>query len=166
MSAYWKIPLQALVLLIGVLMFVFYLFTPPPMLFNPVHDAARARERARRRVRGARAAVRRGGRRAARRRPQQLAARASGRRRRRRDAADAGVHGAERRGEAACAPRRVALVKDVSGDAAYNDVNYVFPTFIIDAAAGRAGRAADRGDLRGGDVDDRRRSCRRCRRRR
>ena len=46
MSAYWKIPLQALVLIIGVLMFVFYLFTPPPMLFNPVHDE-RVRESAR-----------------------------------------------------------------------------------------------------------------------
>ena len=40
MSAYWKIPLQVLVLLIGVMMFVFYIFTPPPMLFNPVHDRA------------------------------------------------------------------------------------------------------------------------------
>ena len=39
MSAYWKIPLQALILLIGVLVFVFYLFTRPPMLFNPAHDA-------------------------------------------------------------------------------------------------------------------------------
>ena len=38
MSAYWKIPLQTLVLLVGVLMFAFYLFTPPPMLFNPVHE--------------------------------------------------------------------------------------------------------------------------------
>ena len=37
-SAYWKIPLQAGVLLIGVLVFVFYLFTAPPMLFNPAHD--------------------------------------------------------------------------------------------------------------------------------
>ena len=59
MSAYWKIPLQALVLLVGVLLFVFYLFTPPPLLFNP-----RARERACRSgrsagdLRGARAAVR------------------------------------------------------------------------------------------------------------
>src|SRR5213075_2467324 len=40
MSAYWKIPLQALVLLIGVLVFTFYVFTAPPMLFNPAHDAA------------------------------------------------------------------------------------------------------------------------------
>lgn len=40
MSAYWKIPLQALVLLIGVLIFSFYTFSPPPLLFNPAHDAA------------------------------------------------------------------------------------------------------------------------------
>jgi solute:Na+ symporter, SSS family len=42
MSAYFKIPLQALVLLTGVLLFVFYLFNPPPMLFNAKHaDAIR-----------------------------------------------------------------------------------------------------------------------------
>ena len=40
MSAYWKIPLQAMILLIGVLVFVFYLFKAPPLLFNPVHEAA------------------------------------------------------------------------------------------------------------------------------
>jgi SSS family transporter len=45
MSAYWKIPLQALVLLIGVLVFVFYVFTRPPLLFNPAHERA-LRERA------------------------------------------------------------------------------------------------------------------------
>jgi Na+/proline symporter len=38
-SAYWKIPLQGLILLIGVLIFVFYLFQAPPMLWNPTHDA-------------------------------------------------------------------------------------------------------------------------------
>jgi solute:Na+ symporter, SSS family len=40
MSAYWKIPLQALILLIGVLVFLFYTFAPAPMLYNPRHDAA------------------------------------------------------------------------------------------------------------------------------
>ena len=40
MSAYWKIPLQGLVLLIGVLVFVFYLFVTPPLLYNPAHEAA------------------------------------------------------------------------------------------------------------------------------
>jgi SSS family solute:Na+ symporter len=33
-SAYWKIPLQVLVLILGVLVFVFYVFNPPPMLFS------------------------------------------------------------------------------------------------------------------------------------
>ena len=37
-SAYWKIPLQALVLMVGVLVFVFYQFERPPMLFNPAHE--------------------------------------------------------------------------------------------------------------------------------
>jgi len=37
-SAYWKIPLQAMVLLIGVLVFVFYQFVPAPLLFNPAHE--------------------------------------------------------------------------------------------------------------------------------
>ncbi len=38
MSAYWKIPLQALVLIVGVLVWVFYLFVPGPMLWNPVAE--------------------------------------------------------------------------------------------------------------------------------
>ena len=38
MSAYWKIPLQALILLTGVLIFVYYLFRPAPLLFNPDHE--------------------------------------------------------------------------------------------------------------------------------
>ncbi len=37
-SAYWKIPLQAMILLIGVLVFVFYQFEAPPLLFNPVQE--------------------------------------------------------------------------------------------------------------------------------
>lgn len=40
MSAYWKIPLQAAILLIGVLVFLFFLFQPAPMLYNPTHDRA------------------------------------------------------------------------------------------------------------------------------
>src|SRR5258708_35061348 len=39
MSAYVKIPLQLLILGSGVLVFVFYLFQTPPLLFNRVHDA-------------------------------------------------------------------------------------------------------------------------------
>ena len=40
MSAYWKIPLQALVLLVGVMVFVYYQFQPPPLLYNPAHESA------------------------------------------------------------------------------------------------------------------------------
>ena len=38
MSAYWKIPLQFLVLALGVLVFVFYVFNPGPLLFSKVHS--------------------------------------------------------------------------------------------------------------------------------
>ena len=38
-SAYWKIPLQAMVLLVGVLVFVFYVFSPPPLYYNPAEGA-------------------------------------------------------------------------------------------------------------------------------
>jgi len=39
-SAYWKIPLQACVLLLGVLIFAFHQFQRPPLLFNPAHERA------------------------------------------------------------------------------------------------------------------------------
>jgi SSS family solute:Na+ symporter len=40
MSAYWKIPLQAMILLVGVLVFLFFTFEPAPMLYNPAQDRA------------------------------------------------------------------------------------------------------------------------------
>ena len=39
-SAYWKIPLQALILIVGVLVFVYYLFVMPPLYFNPAQATA------------------------------------------------------------------------------------------------------------------------------
>ncbi len=39
MSAFWKIPLQVLVLMVGVLMFAYFLFNPQPMLFKTSHLA-------------------------------------------------------------------------------------------------------------------------------
>ena len=133
MSAYWKIPLQALVLLIGVLMFVFYLFTPPPMLFNPVHDERGARERAGRRVRRARAAVQRGDRRAGAQAARAAGRRASAARRRRRAiAVDRPRSRAdEQRSRSVRARGRRARQATCRATATYNDVNYVFPTFIV-----------------------------------
>ena len=129
MSAYWKIPLQALVMIIGVFMFVFYLFTPPPLLFNRVHDErVRSSERAGEYIAlEQRFAEAIGGRRAA---AQQLA-----------DAESAGAAAAIVADRAAflahdqrvkdIRAEAIALVKQVSGDNSYNDINYVFPTYIV-----------------------------------
>lgn len=43
MSAFLKIPMQFIILLMGVLVFVFYQFTAPPVVFN-THEVSKARE--------------------------------------------------------------------------------------------------------------------------
>ncbi|HEY2905399.1 MAG TPA: sodium:solute symporter [Vicinamibacterales bacterium] len=114
MSAFVKIPLQLLILTTGVLVFVFYLFQAPPMLFNRAYDAqvsasAHAAEYSalERRFDAAfadrRAAASRGDRDAF-------------------LATDAVIKGVRR--------EAVDVVRAVTGDARYDDVNYVFPTFI------------------------------------
>jgi SSS family transporter len=45
LSAYWKIPLQALVLFVGVGVFLYYQFVRPPLLYNPSHESRVAAER-------------------------------------------------------------------------------------------------------------------------
>ena len=121
MSAFVKIPLQALILLTGVLMFVYFLFHQGPMLFN---SAPRARIDA-----SARAAD-----------YQALEAEYGQAYERRRDAAEvlASSDTASSRASFVAADatvrdvraRAVRVVKDVTGDAAWTDVNYVFPTFV------------------------------------
>jgi Na+/proline symporter len=128
MSAYWKIPLQALVMIIGVLMFVFYLFTPPPMLFNRVHD-----ERVRHSDRAAEYTALEaqfntalGERREA---AQQLAD-ANGADDASTDTSRAAFRASEQRVKDVRA-QAVTLVKQVTGDSGYNDINYVFTTYIV-----------------------------------
>jgi len=114
MSAYVKIPLQLLILGSGVLVFVFYLFQQPPMLFNHAYDAQIAASpyagefaALERRFEGA------------------FAARKAAAEQGDRDvflAADADVR--------AVRADAVAVVKKATGDQSYRDVNYVFPTFI------------------------------------
>jgi SSS family solute:Na+ symporter len=114
MSAFVKIPLQLLILSSGVLVFVFYLFQTPPMLFNRTYDTQIAASPAAGEyaalqnefdgaIEARRAAAGRGD------RPTFL---------------DSDARVREVR------TRAVAVVKRVSGDQGYNDVNYVFPTFI------------------------------------
>ena len=117
MSAYVKIPLQLLVLSIGVLVFLFYTFQTPPMLFNRAYDAQvaagpHAAEYQRLQQRFDQAIVNR----------QRAAENGS-----REDflATDEVVRNIR--------ARAVAIVKETTGDSRYADVNYVFPTFVTTA---------------------------------
>jgi len=134
MSAFVKIPLQALVLLTGVLVFVFYLFNQPPMLFNRVHaekiaQSDRAAEfealeaefaaafAARRTVAASLADA-----------PDDSMRAAAAAAFRDTDSAVKGI-----RGRAAQLVREVTgddRYKDRTGDTPAPDVNYVFPTFV------------------------------------
>ena len=114
MSAFVKIPLQLLILSTGILVFIFYLFQTPPMLFNRVHDARVAAgpyaaeyaslERQFDEVIGLR-------RQAAERYDRETFL-----------ATDAQV--------LAVRKRATEIVKETTGDTRFTDVNYVFPTFI------------------------------------
>jgi SSS family solute:Na+ symporter len=131
MSAFWKIPLQVLVLIVGVFTFLFYLFNPPPLLFNPVHDA---------RVRGSEVA------------PayddlqREFRSTFDARRQAALDIASA-RHAGDVREQARATDefarqdtamrsirtRALALIPRTTEDTNYNDVNYVFPTWITTA---------------------------------
>ena len=128
MSAFVKIPLQALILLTGVLVFTFYLFQAPPMLFNPVHEAEmQASSRAaewtaldtefQNVLDVRRTAVR-----------DAVTARRTGNPAATREAQAAFVE--HQQNLTTIRGRAVSLVKEVTDDDSYNDVNYVFPTFV------------------------------------
>jgi solute:Na+ symporter, SSS family len=134
MSAFVKIPLQALVLLTGVLVFVFYLFNEPPMLFNRVHaekveHSPRAGEYRALEAEFTRAFE------ARRTAASTLAAASDDAGRAAAKEAFTATNGAIRdvRSRAAGLVREVAGdegYKDMTGDTPVPDVNYVFPTFI------------------------------------
>ncbi len=114
MSAFVKIPLQLMILGTGVLVFVFYIFQPPPMLFNRAYDRAVAAG--------------------------PFAAEYDGLQRQfdvavaeRKEAGVANQREAFLTADSRMRDiraRAAAVVKEASGDQQYSDVNYVFPTFI------------------------------------
>jgi SSS family transporter len=131
MSAYWKIPLQVLVLLVGVFTFLFYLFNQPPLLFNRIQEE---------RIRSgptapAYAALQQEFQGMFEGRRQSAVAIAAARHARdvREEARATDEFARQDRELRAIRTRAAALVKQVTGDAAYNDVNYVFPTWITTA---------------------------------
>jgi solute:Na+ symporter, SSS family len=128
MSAYWKIPLQVVVLVLGVLVFVFYVFTPPPLLFSaaavervrtaaPTEYGALQSEfdtalMARRDAASELAAARDAG------DPARLSA------------AEISVRESDRATQSVRA-RATQLVRQTTGDTSFTDVNYIIPTFIL-----------------------------------
>jgi Na+/proline symporter len=129
MSAYWKIPLQAIVLLVGIFIFIFYTFTPGPMIFSRLADAQMrsgpaagaygaleseyntafaARQTAAAELARARQAGE----------AQRLPAASA--EVRERDLALTAVRG-----------RAAELVRETNGDRNFSDVNYIIPTFIL-----------------------------------
>jgi SSS family solute:Na+ symporter len=128
-SAFAKIPLQAGILLTGVLTFCFFLFNRNPMLFNPVYERTVLSSPRGEEYRALEAEF-----------DQKFAARQS-----------AAMAMAEAQGDSASPAyaaardsfqkaqadvtnvrtRAVTLVRDVTGDRGYTDTNYVFPTFIL-----------------------------------
>ena len=129
MSAYWKIPLQVLVLMVGVLMYVFFLFNPAPMLFKDTHvEAVQASSRAAEYNDLERQYTQAN-------QDRQLAATAMAAAQG--DATPAAAtefaRGEFQRTDQAVRDIRAkakALVIDVTPDKGYNDTNYVFPTFV------------------------------------
>ena len=114
MSAFVKIPLQLLVLSIGVLVFIFYLFQAPPMLFNRAYDAQVAA--------GPHAAEYQ--------RLQQRFDQAIANRQRTAESGNREQFLADDEVVRNIRTRAVAIVKETTGDSRYADVNYVFPTFV------------------------------------
>jgi SSS family transporter len=129
MSAYWKIPLQVMILMTGVLVFLFFLFRPAPMLFNLAYDqqvagSARAGEYLAldQEFQGAMAARQEAA--------LALAAAQSAETPAGAEAAARAEFAARNTDVADVRLRAIALVRDVTGNQDFQDVNYVFPTFV------------------------------------
>jgi len=129
MSAFVKIPMQFLILLVGVLVFVFYQFQPPPMIFNRVEQT---------KVAGGARAADYGALNAE--YEKAFAARQSAAVEfvKNEDSTDPAARAAAREAYLAANKefneargRGVALVKEASGNKTFTDVNYVFPTFVV-----------------------------------
>jgi SSS family transporter len=126
MSAYWKIPLQVLVLLVGILTFVYYTFERPPMLFNAVHEdevraSGGAPDYSRLELDFAAAFE-------SRRQAALSVAATDGQ-----VAADVAAFREQDRQVRSIRTQAASVVRDAANDTTYNDVNYVFPTFITTA---------------------------------
>jgi len=119
MSAVLKIPIQFVILMIGVLVFVFFQFQTAPLLFNPVATQTVEASPGYEALLEEYEAVSSDLREVSRRVVVEGGAEAS----------SAYQSTLERRAE--LRSRAVDMVRSSTGDSTYSDVNYVFPTFVI-----------------------------------
>jgi SSS family transporter len=118
MSAVFKIPIQFVILLIGVLVFLYYQFVTPPLLFNPaVEQQMQSRSEYRQLVKEYESASGR---------LREIALRTAAGEEPNREAYRAAYEGREE-----IRSRALDLAGKASGEQGYNDVNYVFPTFVM-----------------------------------
>ncbi|MBS1771112.1 MAG: sodium:solute symporter [Acidobacteria bacterium] len=119
MSAFLKIPMQFMILLVGVLVFVFYQFTAPPMIFNQVEVGKVAQTAQYQTLKGEFDAAHH---------QRELAAQAflkeqTEATRQEYLAADKAFNASRKNG--------VDYVKTATKNESFNDVNYVFPSFVV-----------------------------------
>jgi solute:Na+ symporter, SSS family len=129
MSAYWKIPLQVIVLLVGVLVFVYYTFNPAPLIFSSEAESrlrqgqqAEAYRTLETEYQAAFSARRDAA--------LELANARSANDDTRLTAAQSAVRSRESELQAVRA-RATGLVREAEGDQTFTDVNYIIPTFIL-----------------------------------
>lgn len=128
MSAFVKIPIQFLILLVGVLVFVFYQFQPPPMIFNRV-EQTKVEQGARAADYGALNAEYEKAFTARQAAAVEYVKHEDGDEATRAATRDAYLAANKNFNDAR--GRGLALVKEASGNKTFTDVNYVFPVFVV-----------------------------------
>ncbi|MDX6272156.1 MAG: solute:Na+ symporter, family [Acidobacteriota bacterium] len=128
MSAFVKIPMQFLILLVGVLVFVFYQFQPPPMIFNRV-EQTKVEQGARAADYGALNAEYEKAFTARQAAAVEYVKHEDGDEATRAATRDAYLAANKNFNDAR--GRGLALVKEASGNKTFTDVNYVFPMFVV-----------------------------------
>jgi Na+/proline symporter len=119
MSAFLKIPMQFMILLIGVLVFVFYQFAAPPMIFNAV-ETAKVEQAAQYQTLQNQYLTAHAGREQA---ALEFVKNKTDETRQNYVEADKIFNDSRK--------NAVEYVKTSSGNKSFNDVNYVFPTFVV-----------------------------------
>jgi SSS family transporter len=120
MSAFLKIPMQFMILLVGVLVFVFYQFVTPPMIFNSV-ETAKVEQTAEYQALNSRYEAAHAGR-------EQAALEYV--KNKTEETRSSYIESNELFNDAR--KNATEYIKTSSGNKKFNDVNYVFPTFVVE----------------------------------